>query len=231
MAKRIISEFPEDYGRYVEVFGGGGSVLFAQKNPVSFEVYNDLNSDLVRLFRCIKYHPDELRKEISFYLNSREMFSDCRKRLMNGNDYTDIQRAAMFYLCAVISFGADVRSYGCTKNRIRTDSFSEISERLNGVVIENGNFEKIIRQYDRPEALFYCDPPYHSTEKHYTEVFTENDHLRLNNTLKALKGRFILSYNDDDFIRNLYDDFTIMPAERSNNISKGTFKEVIIKNF
>lgn len=57
---------------------------------------------------------------------------------------------------------------------------------------------------DRPNALIYCNPPpYHMTEKHYSERFTEAGHYRLNAVLKALKGRFIPSYNDDDFVREL----------------------------
>ena len=99
------------------------------------------------------------------------------------------------------------------------------------VLIEHKDFEELIKQYDRPNALFYCDPPYHTTEKHYSERLAEADHYRLNAVLKALKGRFILSYNDDDFVRELYKDFDIKAVERQNNLSKGSFKEVIIKNF
>lgn len=56
LAKRIISEFPEKFDRYIEVFGGGGSVLFASDKHAPMEVYNDANGQLVNLFRCIKYH-------------------------------------------------------------------------------------------------------------------------------------------------------------------------------
>lgn len=174
LAKRIISEFPTDFERYIEVFGGGASVLFASDKHAPMEVYNDANGQLVNLFRCLKYHRGELQKEIRYYLNSR---------------------------------------------------------RLDRVLIEHKDFEELIKQYDRPNALFYCDPPYHTTEKHYSERFSETDHYRLNTVLKALKGRFILSYNDDDFVRELYKDFDIKAVERQNNLSKGSFKEVIIKNF
>lgn len=97
--------------------------------------------------------------------------------------------------------------------------------------IEHKDFEALIKQYDRPDALFYCDPPYHTTEKHYSEKFSEADHYRLNSVLTALKGRFILSYNDDDFVRELYKNFDIKAVSRQNNLSTGQFKEVIIKNY
>lgn len=230
LAKTIISHFPDNIGRYIEVFGGGGSVLFAKDKHAKIEVYNDANGQLVNLFRCIKYHPDELKREIEFYLTSREMFADIKARL-NCPGFTDIQRAAMFYVSIKISFGADVRSYGCGNRKITADNFLDVSNRLKGVNIENKDFEKLIKQYDKSDALFYCDPPYHTTEKHYTESFGIDDHIRLNSVLTALKGRFVLSYNDDDFVRDLYKQFDIIPVERQNNLSSGTFKEVIIKNF
>ncbi len=232
LAKKIASEFPESFGRYIEVFGGGGSVLFFSDKHADIEVYNDANGELVNLFRCIKYHPDELSREIDGYVNSREIFYDLAKRL-DCPGFTDIQRAAMFFVQIKLSFGADARSFGCVKTgkKLSTKRFSEISERLKNVIIEHKDFEDLIKVYDRPDALIYCDPPYHTTERHYTEKFTEADHHRLHDILMNIKGRFILSYNDDEFIRGLYRDFNIIPVERQNNISSGRFKELIIKNF
>lgn len=158
------------------------------------------------------------------------MFLDCRQSIdMSG--FTDIQRAAMFYVLIKISFGADIRSFGCNKNRLGTDIFENIEKRLDGVVIENKDFENLIKVYDRDKALFYCDPPYHKTERHYTVKFGGEDHKRLCKALHNIKGRFVLSYNDDDFIRELYKDCNITAVERNNSLSQGRFKEVIIKNF
>lgn len=230
LAKKIAAEFPNDLGRYIEVFGGGASVLFSSEKHAKIEVYNDANGDLVNLFRCIKYHREELQKEIRYYLNSREMFGDIRQKL-SCTGFTDIQRAAMFYVIVKTSFGGDARSYGCFSREIKTDNFADIEKRISSVEIEHKDFEKLIKQYDRTDALFYCDPPYHTTEKHYSEKFSEADHYRLNGVLTALKGRFILSYNDDDFVRELYKDFNIQAISRQNNLSYGQFKEVIIKNY
>lgn len=193
-------------------------------------MYNDANGDLVNLFRCIKYHREELQKEIRYYLNSREMFLDIRQKL-SCTGFTDIQRAAMFYVLVKTSFGADARSYGCFSREIKTDCFEDVEKRIFSVEIEHKDFEALIKQYDRTDALFYCDPPYHTTEDNYSERFSEADHYRLNGVLTALKGRFILSYNDDDFIRELYRNFNIQAISRSNNLSSGQFKEVIIKNY
>ena len=122
LAKKIISEFPKEFGRYIEVFGGGASVLFAADKHAKIEIYNDANSDLVNLFRCVKHHREELQREIRYYLNSREMFCDIRKQ-MECSGFTDIQRSAMFYVLLKTSFGADGYSYGCFNREIKTDCF------------------------------------------------------------------------------------------------------------
>lgn len=233
LADKIISLFPDKIDRYVEVFGGGGSVLFARDKHAPLEIYNDANSQLVNLFRCIRFHRQELQREISGYINAREVFDDIRAQIdMRG--FTDIQRAAMFYIQIKISYGADGRTYGCNKKNISADYLTDIEERLKtgaGVVIEHKDFENLINVYDRPGALFYCDPPYHKTERHYDVKFKPEDHQRLKDCLTGIKGRFILSYNDDEYIRDLYKEFNILPVSRHNNLSSGEFKELIIKNY
>lgn len=230
LAPKIVSLFPDDFNRYIEVFGGGGSVLFCRDKHADLEVYNDMNSDLVNLFRCAKYHRTELQREISGYLNSREIFSEIKAKISIPG-FTDIQRAGMFYVRLKISYGSNMRTFGGRKRNLSADYLEEIEKRLAGVVIENLDFEKIIRKYDHPNALFYCDPPYSHTERYYDSLFREEDHERLKAVLSRIHGRFILSYNDSDYIRDLYRDFEIATTERQNNLSKGTYKELIIKNF
>ena len=70
----ILASFPLYFKRYVEVFGGGAAILLG-KQPQKFEVYNDFNSDLVNLFRCIKDRPLSFFKTAGFFpLNSRQEF-------------------------------------------------------------------------------------------------------------------------------------------------------------
>lgn len=231
LAKKITEQFPDNIDRYIEVFGGGGSVLFYKENHAKLEVYNDLNSDLVNLFRCAKYHRTELQREISGYFNSREIFNEIKAK-MNISGFTDIQRAAMFYVQIKMSYGSDARTFNCGRgNNLSPDYLEQVEKRLERVVIENKDFENLIKVYDRPKALFYCDPPYHNNEDFYDTVFTEADHERLKAVLCGIKGRFMLSYNDDEYTRELYNDFEIITVERQNSLSRGTYKELIIKNF
>ncbi len=96
--------------------------------------------------------------------------------------------------------------------------------------IKNKHFENLIKVYDRPKALFYCDPPYFKTEKYYDAEFLKSDHERLKSCLDNIRGKFILSYNDNEYIRSLYSKYEIIPVERQNNLSKGSYRELIIKN-
>ncbi len=201
-----------------------------KENHAKLEVYNDFNSDLVNLFRCVKYHRAKLQREISGYFNSREFFDEIKEK-MKISGFTDIQRAAMFYIQIKISYGSNMRTFCCKEMNLSTDHMEQIEKRLKSVVIENKDFENLIRLYDRPKALFYCDPPYHKTENYYDVTFTEDDHKRLKTVLGNIKGRFILSYNDDEYIRELYKNYEIIPVERQNNLSRGSYKELIIKNF
>lgn len=96
--------------------------------------------------------------------------------------------------------------------------------------------------YDRPVSFFYLDPPYHATEGYYQNIgedgFTEADHIRLRDALMRIQGKFLLSYNDDAFIRGLYDQPSIylMETTRINNIKQrydngAQFPELLIANY
>lgn len=230
LARKITECFPDKIGRYVEVFGGGGSVLFAADSHAPMEVYNDINGDLVNLFRCLKYHKDELIRQIEGDLISRETFENY-KNFLKCDGFTDIQRAAMFYYILRVSFGANCAAYGPQNKSISTARFDDISRRLERVNIENRDFEDLIKQYDKKSALFYCDPPYHCSEKRYAAKFDECDHLRLRNCLENISGKFVITYNDDDFIRDLYSDFSISPLIRSGRFTNDLCREILIKNF
>jgi len=237
LKKAITERMPKEFGRYIEVFGGAAWVLFSKDRHAEIEIYNDYNSDLVNLFRCVKYHCGELQKELSYMLNSRELFEDFKAQY-NTRGMTDIQRAAKFFMLLKTSYGSNGRSYGCIKKdiHIMTMYLNKISERLSKVVVEHKDFENLIRVYDKPDAVFYCDPPYYGTEKYYDALFTHDDHVRLFSTLKDIEGKFILSYNDCEFIREVYNDYNIEAVERLHNLKarydqEKMYKELLIKNF
>jgi len=268
----IYQRMPKEFGRYIEVFGGGGWVLFGKPPDTPMEVYNDFNSDLANLFRCVKERPMALLKELNFFpLNGRDEFLVLKKYLEKdefNNEYlheemelaqnnllppqyeeikalltenaamNDIKRAAAFFKLIRYSYGSGCTSYGCQPFDIRK-TFHLIwqgSRRLKGTVIENKDFEALIRQYDRIHAFFYCDPPYFETEGHYAVEFRKEDHVRLRDTLAGCQGKWLVSYNDCEYIRELYAGYNIEAVSRINNLAQRydngcEFPELFISNY
>lgn len=240
----ITALFPIYYERYIEVFGGGGWVLFHKAPGNDFEVYNDFNSLLTNLYRCVREKPKELTEALRFVLNSREDFELVRNALARDSPASDVQKAAWFYLLIRYSYASGLTSYGSQPHDIRSNFplIEQAHRRLAKVVVENKDFEKLIRQYDRPVSFFYCDPPYFETEGYYKNVgedgFRREDHIRLRDALLGIDGKFLLSYNDCDFVRELYDapGIQIEAFTRINNIKQryengAQFPEILIANY
>jgi len=214
------------------------NVLFA-KEPSECEVINDINSDVINLFRIIRWHPDELFNELAFIVHSRQDFMDYQKQ----PGLTDIQRAARYWYKLKTTFGGQgclgKNNFGFGTNRKamlrRTglDVINEAHERLDGVFIENDDFEKVIKRYDRTHTVFFCDPPYWQLSS-YDTPFTWQDHERLEAALRKVKGKFLLTINGHDDIRRLYKKFCIRKVDVVYTIcktEKQTVTELVIANF
>lgn len=241
LKKYIIPIIPSDCDRYIEVCGGAGWVLFGKdKVKGQMEVFNDIDGDLINLYRQIKNNCEALKDEVD-WLQSRELFAQYRYEIEQQIELTDLQRAARYLYLIKCSFGCNRYSFATAKKCIYNviDDLPIYKNRLKNVIIENRDFEDLIKTYDRPSALFYVDPPYCESEKYYNTNYSQfitDDHKRLNSCLKAIKGRFILSYNDCDFIRDLYKYFNIRKINRKNQLpassaNKTDFKEIIITNY
>jgi len=207
VAKKIISLFP-DHKCYVEVFAGAANVLFA-KEPGSVDVINDVNGELVNIFRVIRWHPDPFVQELALMTHSRQEFIDYHDQ----PGLTDVQRAARHWFKMKATFGGTGPtgrrnfSFGMTKKslvrNIAFETIQQAHERLDGVYIENDDFEKVIKRYDRNHTLFFCDPPYWQGAN-YGVPFEWADHERLARTLRNIKGKFLLTINDHLDIKKLY---------------------------
>ena len=111
LREEIVRRFPIDYERYIEVFGGGGWVLFHKSAGRDFEVYNDRNSLLVNLYRCVREKPQELKAALKYVLNSREDFDYIRMALSKDSSASDVQRAAWYYQIIRYSYASSLTSY------------------------------------------------------------------------------------------------------------------------
>lgn len=159
---------------------------------------------------------------------------EIRELLLSRAELWDVKRAAAFYQLSRYSFSGTLTSFGGKSCDIRRflPQIWEASRRLAGVVVENKNGIAVIRQYDRPGGLIYCDPPYYEAEKSYAVVF--RDHKYLHRALQKSKSAVIVSYNDCPYIRALYQDFYIYGFDRPNILSQqagSRYGELLITNY
>jgi len=229
LAPEIVARFPE-HKRYIEVFGGALNVFYA-KDHSKVEVVNDINGDLVNLHRVIRTYPSSLSYYLQQLLISREIFYDIYHGRIKPRNR--IERAAFYYYLISQSFGSKGSTFAMNAKSRRPNNiykeFTTWSRRLRYVTIEQMSFEKLIQTYDGPDAFFYCDPPYFGTEHYYqnTDGFGKNQHVLLRDMLANIQGQFLLSYNDDPFIHELYKDFTCKTSkELDYTLRGGGYKKV-----
>ncbi len=237
----ILARFPRNYKRYIEVFGGAGWVLFHKPPGNDFEVFNDFNGNLVNLYRCVREQPEALRDELRYMLNSRLDFEYMKGMLHSQAMLPDVRRAAYYYALIRYSYAAGTSTFGSQPHAMWNNFplVESAAGRLQKVVIENKDCVKLIRQYDRPESFFYCDPPYYNADQYYEAVSTDGfDHTGLANALLGIKGKFLLSYNDCPEIRALYDrpGIVVEGISRLSNIAQRyengkQYPELLISNY
>ena len=235
----IIPRFPLYYEKYIEVFGGGGWILFAKPPGNDFEVFNDFNSNISNLYTCVRDHSAELIERLRFVLNSREDFDRIKHIISEKAEIGDVQRAAEFYQLIRYSYASGCDSFGGKPHSMWSNFplIEQASRRLQRVIIENRDFEKLIASQDSEVSFFYCDPPYYATESYYENVgFTKADHERLRNALAGISGKFLVSYNDCEEIRSLYNGCRMYAYERLNNMRQkydggSMFGELLIANY
>lgn len=239
----VIIRMPPFYEKYIEVFGGAGWVLFRKSPENEVEVFNDFNSNLVNLYRCVRDNPAKLKYKLRYVLNSREDFRWIAFLHKKGvfPRFHDYDRAAKFYQLIRYSYGNTLDSFASQPHSIWGDFplIDMASRRLQRVIIENQDFEVLIKHYDSPVSFFYCDPPYFATENYYKDVgFTAKDHVRLCETLAGIKGKFLVSYNDCPEIRELWerDGIRIESVSRVDNLRQrysggAVYDELFISNY
>ena len=227
------------HGIYAEPFVGMGGVFFRRNLRPKQEVINDLSGDVACLFRVLQEHYTALVDELRFKLSSRHEFN--RLMAQDPATLTDLRRAARFLYLQTLAFGGKVsgRSLGVNYGQRARFDFSaivprlqDVHERLAGVLIEQLPFDRFLARYDRPETLFYCDPPYWGTEDFYgAELFSRADFEALSAALRRLKGRFILSINDVPEIRDIFSWASIEGVDVNYRLSGpvSAAKELIIR--
>ena len=213
MAKKIVGLMPP-HETYVEPFGGGAAVLLA-KPRANLEIYNDLDGDMVTLFRVLRDKPDELMAAIAL-----TPFARAEHELSYTEAETDVERARRVLVRSHFGFGSSGihRTTGFRAAGLRAgslpvhgwttmpDTVRATSERVRGVVIEQRPAIQVMRDHDSKNTVFYVDPPYLPETRDrgadYRHEMNRQDHADLLTVLRELRGRVIIS----GYTSPMYDD-------------------------
>jgi len=217
IAPWIIENFPE-HRIYTEPFGGGASVLMLKPRTYG-EIYNDLDGEVVNVFRVLRDRHRRLRRLLEATPFARDELELAQNRRFVKDP---VERARRTIIRSFMGFGADsvTRKWrtGFRSNSSRAGTtpahdwaswpvhIEAFHERLRGVVIENRDALEVMLSQDSDETLHYCDPPYvHATRSDirtrglktnghgYRHEMTDQDHLKLIDFLAGLKGMVVLS--------------------------------------
>lgn len=214
LAKKLIPYFPK-HSCYVEPFAGGAALFFLRPYPAETEVLNDINGDLIKLYRVVQNHLEEFVRQFKWALSSRQIFS--WMQMTRPETLTDIQAAARFYYLQQLAFGGKVdgRTFGTATtappglNLLRLEeTLSQAHLRLANAYIEHLPWQKCLEMYDRPHTFFFIDPPYWETEGYGVDFgFDQYEDLAMR--LGQLKGKAIVTLNDHPAIRAAFSKFRI----------------------
>jgi DNA adenine methylase len=253
MIKHLLPLIPP-HNIYVEVFGGAANLLL-NKPTSTIEVYNDINSELVTLFRVIrdKDKLEELKRLLYLTPYSREEFYHLK--YLNPETLSDIERAYRFYYLCRVSFNAiPGRTFAYptqTNSKVHSymnsiDKLDIIHERFKYVTIEHESFEKLIPRYDSTNTLFYLDPPYIHDTRYDTKVYqhemSNEQHKLLVSTLLNTQGMCILSGYMHEIYQPLLDNnwskidintcafVKFLPRKQQNQKRPKSLTEIIFLN-
>lgn len=218
LADWIIGHFPT-HRIYVEPFGGAGSVLLKKKRSYQ-DVYNDLDGEIVNLFRMVRERGAELVAALELSPYSRAEFSLAYEQAADP-----LEAARRTVIRSFMGHGSNShnrptgfrrhsRMSGtspCNDWRNYPPALVQIIERLQGVVIENRDALGLIAEQDSLDTLFYLDPPYVASTRDkgddYRFEMTDAQHLELADLLHSVQGMVILSGYHSALYGEIYGDW------------------------
>jgi DNA adenine methylase len=228
LAQWILSYFPP-HKIYVEPFGGGASVLL-RKRPATQEIYNDLDQEIVNVFRVMRdpVQAEELRRLLFYTPHSRAEYD-----LSYEAAACPVETARRTIVRAYMGHGSNSATgqykYGFRGKRMgsagpaldwsRYEScIPGFVGRLRTVTLECSPAVDILRKYDSPDTLFYVDPPYlrNTRTTHgdsYRYEMSELEHVELSGLLHGLSGMVLLSGYASDLYNGLYADWRAVSKE------------------
>lgn len=228
----------------VEVFGGSAPWLFFKPKSV-LEIYNDYDEGVSSFFWCLINDFERFCFRLQYMHHSElilEWFTNFTPR--NRLELAVKTLYEVYFRYGGLRRGVLVRWHNIESWKGRThlplfmfELFDDWRNRFSQVQIYSEDFEQLIERIDKKEVLYYCDPPYTEAEKKgfYGKNFSEEDHFRLAEVLSGVEGKFLLSYDDKPFVRELYSKFHIKEVKLNYGIQGGSkekkYQELLIANY
>ncbi|MDW8106682.1 MAG: DNA adenine methylase [Armatimonadota bacterium] len=219
--QRILPLVPE-FEEYREPMVGGGSVFLAlrQRFPNRRFWINDINYELYCFWKVLQERPDELVDAVYHVRartrDGRALFCELLARYGEGDEF---ERAVRFFVLNRITFSGTVDSGGYSEQAFRgrftvsaIERLRQVAPLLKGVHITCDDYEPVLRA-DGEGVFIFLDPPYYSATDSRLygkrgELHLSFDHHRLARLLRETRHRWLLTYDDSSFIRELYRDYT-----------------------
>lgn len=250
--KWLLPLLPECH-HYCEPFAGSAAVLL-NRGSSNVETYNDIDGEVVNFFRVLRDQGQELIRAISLTPFSREEYHDAIYH--STNEIDNLERARLFYIKARqtrtgLAQTASLGRWANCKDTSRSgmsgvvsrwlggiDALDEIAQRLIRVQIENRPAVDIIRLYDSPNTLFYCDPPYlHATRgdsKAYGFEMDEKQHREFAHAVNQCKGKVAVSGYDHPIMNEIFPSnlwYKTLGIDKTIHSTKDKRQEVLWTNY
>jgi DNA adenine methylase len=230
-------------------------------------VYNDINPLNYNMYQCIRNHQKLLNVCEQFVVQEKgvtptnpicvEQFNRFQAEIFNENfrvkpyDY-EVAAKYIYVLTQVFSGANPSKSkfidlkgkyhskFTSFKNKLKKPEWQKMFERID--FVENMDFADVITKYDSPTTYFYVDPPYYIVGEgsyYSNHDFDRNDHGRLANTLKNIKGKFSLSYYDFELLHTWFPEDQYRwekkefakAAAAKKGVSQNMGEELLIMNY
>ncbi|GIW60114.1 MAG: DNA methyltransferase [Patescibacteria group bacterium] len=230
VAKWIVSFFPtRGVARYIEPFCGSAVIFLHLPVKYPVEVLNDINGSLITFFRCLQDRQvfNELCHRLIWTMYSRAEYLKAMEILKNADKHNQVDVAWAFYTSHCFSFLGKIQVPGgwsraitsvikgaaenCVKWQYRRKMLVELHKRFSFVQFDNRDAIEVIKYWDRPDSLFYLDPPYVLSSRRdkkpaYQFEFSEDQHRQLVETLLAVRGKVVLSGYENEIYKQLEDN-------------------------
>lgn len=213
MLRHLLPLIPP-HDAYIEPFAGGAAVFF-NKAPARLEVLNDTNLLVWSFYRAAKLTPQALIRNLEATLHSRHEYRRALAVARRAEAHTTLDLATAFFVLTQQGFLGRMGSWGYGKDgrrapfsqryRAKVRALGDLCRRLGHVQLERIDGAACIEKYDAPGAFHFVDPPYYNSNCGHYAGYTEADFVRLVETLRSVRGRFMLTCYPNPHIESLGD--------------------------